>query len=403
MPLYRYTAVDDLGHALRGQMEASSEAALEASLRKHGQWLTDARARASTNATRARSQGNRPVSRRVLIEFFLQTGLQLRSGVSLVEALTFGLEDDMSPVFHAVQSDVMERVRAGSPFSEALAAHPRTFAPLVINLVRAGESSGRLAEACVEIRQHYEWVDRLMADIRQALLYPAFVLVATVVFFFLVFTFLIPRFAQVLTEIKVKLPLLTQLMLDISGFVKGHGGLIGAGLVLILCGLKFGPRISEPFARALDWVKLNLPVFGPIQHLICLSRLAQNLATLYRAGIPLLSSLQLCRGLVGNRLFQEALGVVESSVNAGRPMHESMRDNRIFSRLMVQMVAVGESTGTLGESLQHVADYYDDMVPRQVKKLLSIMEPVMIVGLIVMVGAVALAVFLPIVSMFDAK
>ena len=112
---------------------------------------------------------------------------------------------------------------------------------------------------------------------------------------------------------------------------------------------------------------------------------------------------QLCRALVGNRVIEEALARVESSVNAGRPMNESMRESPYFSQLMVQMVAVGESTGSLGDSLQHVADYYNEIVPRQVKKLLSLLEPVMIVGLIVMVGIVALSVFLPIVSIFDAK
>lgn len=403
MPLYRYTALDEVGRSLRGQMEASNEAALEAILRKQGQWLTDAKARVIHANAKVRPRGNRAVSRRVLIEFFLQTGLQLRSGVALVEALGFGLEDEANAAFQSVQREVLEQVKAGSSFSEALSAHPRTFAPLVINLIRAGESSGRLAETCVEIRRYYEWIDRLMSDIRQALLYPAFVLVATIVFFFLVFTFLIPRFAVVLTEIKVPLPLLTRVMLDMSQFMTHHGWLVGGAIALLFFTVKFGPAMSTRFARGLDWVKLNLPIFGPIHHLICLSRVAQNLATLYRAGIPLLPSLQLCRSLVGNRLLEEALVTVEASVNAGRPMHESMRENRVFSRLMVQMVAVGESTGTLGDSLQHVSDYYNDIVPRQVKKLLSILEPVMIIALVVMVGLVALAVFLPIVSMFDAK
>jgi type IV pilus assembly protein PilC len=403
MPLYRYTALDEAGRSLRGQMEASTEAALDAILRKQGQWLTDARARAAEPNVKARPRGNRAVSRRVLIEFFLQTGLQLRSGVALVEALGFGLEEEANAAFQSVQRAMLDQVKAGSSFSEALSAHPRTFAPLVINLIRAGESSGRLAETCVEIRRYYEWIDRLMADIRQALLYPAFVLVATIGFFFLVFTFLIPRFAVVLTEIKVPLPLLTRLMLDTSQFMTRNGWWVGGAIALVLLGLKFGPGLSGRIAHALDSVKLAVPIFGPIHHLICLSRVAQNLATLYRAGIPLLASLQLCRALVGNRVLEQALVTVETAVSAGRPMNESMRENRVFSRLMVQMVAVGEATGTLGDSLQHVSDYYNDIVPRQVKKLLSILEPLMIVGLVVMVGLVALAVFLPIVSLFDAK
>jgi type IV pilus assembly protein PilC len=403
MPTYHYTAVDDLGQKLRGQMEAASEGALEAGLRKQGQWLAEAHERRVAGPARARARGNRPAPRRVLIEFFLQTGLQLQTVIALVDALGFGIEDQTHPGFREVQRELVDRVRAGSSFSEALAAHPRTFAPLVISLVRAGESSGRIAEACVEIRRNYEWLDRLMADMRQALMYPAFVLIATILFFFLVFSFLIPRFAAVLTEIKVKLPWLTKVFLEISAFMKVHWWAVALGLVVLGVGIKIAPRLSPAIARLFDHAKLAAPIFGPIHHLMCLSRVAQNLATLYRSGIPLLQSLRLCRALVGNRVLEDAVAEVEASVNAGRPMNEAMKGNPVFSRLMVQMVAVGESTGSLGDSLQHVSDYYNELVPRQVKKFLAILEPVMIVGLIVMVGLVALAVFLPIATMLDAK
>jgi len=403
MPTYQYTAVDDLGQKLRGQMDAASESALEALLRKQGHWLAEARERSAVTPTRSRARGNRPMPRRVLIEFFLQTGLQLRTGIALVDALGFGLEHQTNPGFRAVQRELLERVRAGNSFSEALAAHPRTFAPLVVSLVRAGESSGRLAETCAEIRRNYEWLDRLMADMRQALLYPAFVLVATIIFFFLMFTFLIPKFAAVLTEIKVKMPWLTRVFLDISAFMSAHGLVVGLGMVAVGVGFVFAPKWSPVIARLFDRALLALPILGPIHHLMCLSRVAQNLATLYRSGIPLLQSLQLCKALVGNRILEDAVTEVEVSVNAGRPMNEAMKANPLFSRLMVQMVAVGESTGSLGDSLQHVSDYYDELVPRQVKKFLSILEPVMIIALIFMVGTVALAVFLPIATMLDAK
>ena len=403
MPLYQYTAVDDLGHKLRGRAEAPNETALEALLRGQGHWLAEARERNVSAQVRSRPHSGRAVPRRVLIEFFLATSLQLRSGVALVDALAFGVPDQTHVGFRMVQRDLLNRVKAGSSFSEALSAHPRTFAPLVLSLVRAGESSGRLAEACTEIRRNYEWLDRLMADMRQALLYPAFVLTATVIFFFLVFTYLIPRFAAVLIEIKVKMPWLTQVFLSISAFMTAHGWWVAAGLVLVVLSFRFAPQWSPAIARVFDRLKLSLPVFGPIHHLMCLSRVAQNLATLYRCGIPLLQALQLCRSLVGNRLLEDAMAEVEMCVNAGRPMHESMKDNPLFSRLMVQMVAVGEITGSLGDSLQHVSEYYDEVVPREVKKFLSILEPTMIISLVVMVGLVALAVFLPIATMLDAK
>lgn len=403
MPVYQYTAVDVSGQTRRGELEASNESALDALLRKQGQWLAEAVERRQVVRSDGHSRGNRPISRRLLIEFFLQIHIQLRSGVTLVEAISFGLDDVTHAGFREVQTCIVDRVRAGASFSEALADHPRTFAPLIVSLIRAGETSGKLAETCGNIRRYYEWVDRLMGDIRQALIYPAMVLVVTVVFFFLVFTFLIPRFAGVLTEIKVPLPWITRLFMDISAFMTAHGVWVGIGLVGTVFGVAIAPKVSPAVARAVDWVKLNLPIFGPIHHLICLSRLAQNLATLYLSGIPLLKALELCRSLVGNRLLADAIQKVESAVNAGRPMNEAMKADPLFSRLMAQMVGVGEKTGSLGDSLQHVADYYDEMVPRQVKKFMSVLEPVMILGLIVMVGTVALAVFLPIASMLEAR
>jgi len=403
MPLYQYTAVDESGQTVRGRMEAGSEMILESVLSRQGHWLTEAREQQLTRRREARLRGNRRVPRRVLIEFFLQMHLQLRAGVALLDALNFGLEDEGHAAFQTVQRDIRERIKAGAAFSEAMAAHPRTFAPLVVNLIRAGEGSGRLAECCNELRRYYEWTDRLIADFRQALIYPSIVLSVTVVFFFLVFTTLIPRFATMLSELKIKLPWLTLALLDTSRFMTHYAWLIGLTLAAFAALLKLGPRYSSRFAMFLDQVKLVLPVFGKILHIVCLARLAQNLTTLYSAGIPLLEALRLCRPLVGNRVVEEGVTQLHAGVNAGQPLNQTMRENLIFSRLMVQMVAVGEASGTLGDSLQHVADYYNDVVPRQVKKLLTMLEPAMILGLIVLVGTVALAVFLPIAEALGAK
>jgi type IV pilus assembly protein PilC len=348
-------------------------------------------------------RGDRRVPRRALIEFFLQLNLQLKSGVPLLTALSFGLEEGTHAGLAVVQRDLLERVRGGASFSEALGAHPRAFGPLVVNLIRAGESSGRLAETCGELRRYYEWLDRLIADVRQALIYPTIVLGVTTIFFFAMFTTLIPRFAKVLLELNVRLPLLTRLLLETSQWFTKYVWVIGPALALTFAALKWGPKWWPRFARALDAAKLRLPIFGPLLRLVCQSRLAQNLATLYGSGVPLLESLRLCRPLVGNRLIEEAVGELQAGVNAGRNLHELMRENLLFSRLMVQMVAVGEGSGKLGESLQHVADYYNEVLPRQVKKLLTILEPAMILGLIVLVGTVALAVFLPIAEALGAK
>jgi type IV pilus assembly protein PilC len=402
MPVFSYTAIDEQGRKRRGQGEAASESALEAQLSERGQWLAEARIKSADSRPSGSRRAGR-VPRRALTEFFLQISIQLTAGIPVFTALAFGVEESTHAGFRAVQKDLLERVEAGEFLSQAMAEYPRIFPPLITNLVRAGEASGRLAETFRELHRYHEWLDRMIADVRQALVYPSFVLISTLGFFFLLFTFLIPRFARLLAELKVPLPLLTRWTMGLSEFMVGHwvwfvaGPLLGFGL------FKMGRRYSPRLGAALDRFQLRLPLLGSLLRLICLSRFAHNLAVLYRAGVPLLESLKLSRGLVGNRVVARAVEDIESGVNEGMPIYEVMARHRVFSKLILQMVKVGEATGSLGESLQNVADYYNEVIPRQIKKLFTIMEPAMILFLIGLVGTVALAIFLPIANLLGAR
>lgn len=406
MPLFRFTAIAEDGRTHKGQLEAMSEQALEALLRKQGQWLASAREISPAGLRPARfgggGAGNVRVPRRVLIQLFLSLHLQLKAGVNLLTALTFALEADTHAGYRNVHLDLLERVKAGEPLSDAMTAHPRTFPPLAIHLVRAGEASGRLTESCNDIRRHLEWTDRLVADVRQALFYPLAVLVAVAILFFVVFTFFIPRFTVVLKEIAVPLPALTVFMMAVSGFMKAHWIMILVVLTLMIIGFTTALRTSPAFARAVDLGKLRIPLFGPILRQICLSRFVQNLAVLYRGGVPLLETLRLARLIVGNRVIEESIARIEDGVRAGRSLNETMSLDPVFPPLVVQMTGLGELTGTLDESLQSAADYYDVMVPREVKKLFALFEPLVIIVLVAMVGVVALSIFLPIASLLEA-
>lgn len=403
MPNYRFTAIDEDGRTLRGLREAPSEAALGVILRRDGHWLAEAREAFALGPVSESRTSGRAVSARTLEQFFLSMSLQLKAGVNVVSALTFGLDPNTPAGFRAVHADLLRQVRSGTPLSEAMAAHPKTFSTVVTNLLKAGEASGRLGEVCDEVRRHFEWSDRLSGDVRQALIYPITLLVATAVFFVIVFTFFIPRFSGVLKELGVTLPLLTRIMIQISDFVLAHYVVVGAALmgppVLVMAGI----RLSTEFACWVDRQKLNVPLIGPILWQMCLSRVVQNLATLYKAGIPLLDALKLCQPLVANRVVQTSIATLQAGVAAGRPLHETMAQCPVFPPMVVQMTALGESTGTLDQALQSVANYYDVIVPRSVKKLFSLFEPFMILTLLLVVGTIVLSVFLPIASALGAK
>ncbi len=403
MPHYRFISIDDDGRTVRGQREAVSEAALGTLLRREGKWLAVVRESLGFKAGSARGVRGRRVSQRVLEQFFLSLSLQLKAGVSVVTALTFGLDSTAGAGFRAVHADVLDRVKSGTPLSEAMAVHPRTFSVVVTNLVKAGEASGRLGEVCEEIRHHFEWSDRLLGDVKQALIYPIALLIAAISFFFVVFTFFIPRFTGVLKELGVPLPWLTRVMIGVSDFVVAHYVAVILAVILPPVLGFVGVRKWPAFADWIDGLKLRIPFIGPILWQASLCRLLHNLAALYRAGIPLLEALRLCQPLVGNRRIQQGIMTVHRGVSAGRPLHVTMSQTSLFPPMVIQMTALGESTGTLDQSLQSVANYYDVIVPRAVKALFTLFEPVMIVGLLLVVGTIVLSVFLPIASALDAK
>ena len=401
MPTFNYLAVEADGRELRGEQDAHSESALESLLRREGRWLVEAKNVSSSSGRGGRL--NRPVKRRVLIEFFLQLGMQLKAGISIVSALGFGNSGTVHPMLQPIQEDVLDQVKAGRPLSEALRAHPRTFAPLVVNLVRSAEASGKLAETCYQVRDYYEWLDRLVSDVRRALTYPAFVMFAAFAFVILMFSFVVPKFATLFEQLKMPLPLITRLVMGFSHLLVSQGLWLMLGVGTAVAGWFTAPKYVPGFVRWRDSLKLGLPLFGDVLRLICVARFARNLAVTFGAGIPLLESLRLGRELAGNVILEEAIADVIVSVRDGRKMHETMARHAIFAPLVVRMVEVGESSGTLTEGLGNVADYYEDQLGRVIKKRLALMEPLLIVGLIGVVGAVALALILPIAELMSPR
>ncbi|HAM72757.1 MAG TPA: hypothetical protein DCM86_14035 [Verrucomicrobiales bacterium] len=403
MPRYGFIAIDDRGREYRAVDEAMSEAALEGRLRKAGHWVAKAWEIRPMLQKGGLFGGSIRVPTRPLTEFFLQLSMQLKAGIPVLTALSGEAGESPHPGLKRVVQDLSERVQSGQTLSEAMAAHPKAFPRVVVNLTKAGEASGNLAETCNRIRLYMEWQERIMADMRQALTYPAFVLVCALAFVFIVFTLLIPRFAKLLAELNVPLPLLTQIMMRTSDFfVHNWAGVLG-GVAATWAGLHFGTRLSPGFALLVDRAKLKIPVIGGLWCMIGMARFAQNLGVMYGAGIALPEALGMVAGLTGNRVLEKSITELRQAVTEGRQMHSVMGSHPIFSKLVSQMIAVGETTGSLATALENVSDYYNEVLPRQIKRMFSLLEPLMIVGLVGFVGMVALSIFLPIVSLLNIR
>jgi general secretion pathway protein F len=343
--------------------------------------------------------GERKVPRRELSELCTFLGTLVRAGVSIPTALRDFSQETKHPWFRYVVEQVYLAVEAGESLAGSMEKFPRVFSEELRGMVKAGERSGSLPEALGRVRAHLDWQERLSGDIRQATTYPVVVSLLLSVFVLYLFSSVVPGIAKILVDLKVPLPLVTKIVLLISDLVKEIWWLVVVVVVAAITGIAQGRKRSEGFRLAWDGMLLKLPVFGELNSMIAQARFSQNAAVLHRSGLSILENLELCHGLVGNAVFARALSFALRDVREGGSLAQSLRGSGIFSGMAVRMIAAGESSGDLDRSLDHVAAYYEEEVPRKVKRVFAIVEPMLIVTLVAIVGVVAMAIFLPILGM----
>ncbi len=404
MQTYIYTGVDRTGRNVAGRMVASDEASLEEKVRAAGLWLIAAEPdRSEAHAKRGLARFSfGGTSRRELINFCTLMSFQLKVGIPMVTALQVSAEDCEKASFRQIIFELKQHVEAGTMLCEALEKYPSSFSPQFVSLVKAGEQSSALPETFMELKRYMEWQEQIVADVRQATIYPAIVLVVVAAFVLILFTFVIPRFISLLTDAKVALPLPTRIVFGMSDAIKATWWIWFLGLTVGPAGIAIARHYSKRFAIFYDQVKFRLPLFGPLNHMLAVSRFAHNLGVLYKSGVTIVNALKLCRGLVGSVWVSTVVEDVGDRVEAGDTLSEAMRRHPVFPGLLIRMVVMGEKTGNLDHSLENVASYYNLIVPRRIKKIFSVMEPMLILFLVFLVGFVALAIFLPILGLLSA-
>jgi type IV pilus assembly protein PilC len=406
MPVFRYHATDNRGRGVNGSMPAQDESNLEEKLRTAGFWLIDAAPeRKATPLDKAAESRKGLVSlwgkkrRRALIEFCTLMSFQSKVGVPLVQALEVASQDCEIEAFRRVLCGLQHHIESGLLFYESLEKYPRIFTPHFISVIRAGEMSSKLPETFEDLREYLEWVDQVIADVRQASLYPAIVSVVIFGFVLFLFTFIIPKFATLLAGLKIPLPLITQIIFGVADFAKATWWIWGLLLLFFTVGIPLGRKLSHAFALWVDQCKLKLPIFGDLNGMLAISRFSHNFAILYRSGIPILQALTLCRGLVGNVVVEDAVGGVLEEVKTGSTVSEAMRKQPVFPPILLRMVVMGETTGNLDNALENVSDYYNQIIPRRIKKIFTVLEPMLMLFLIFVVGAVALSIYMPLLAL----
>jgi type IV pilus assembly protein PilC len=387
---FRWEGRDKKGKRLKGRSLAPDEAALRADLRRQG----IAPSRVRKQSTMMKSGGKvKPMD---IAVFSRQLATMLAAGIPLVQGFEIIGAGHEKPAMQRLILDIKSDVEGGTSLHEALAKHPLYFDDLYVNLVEAGEQAGALEGLLDKIAGYKEKTEALKKKVTKALFYPAAVLVVAVVVTMILLIFVIPQFEELFKGFGADLPAFTQMVINLSRFVQSNGIYIGAVVAGIFWTFFYFKKRSKRMREFLDRMALKMPIIGPILNKAAIARFARTLSTMFAAGVPLVEALESVAGATGNIVYENAVMRMRDEVATGQRLQRAMETTELFPNMVVQMIAVGEESGSLDTMSAKVASFYEAEVDNAVDAMSSLLEPLIMAILGVLVGGLVIAMYLPI-------
>jgi len=329
-----------------------------------------------------------------------QLSVLIDAELPLIQGLNILAKQTKNKYFTEVIQNIRADVEAGSTLNQAKRKYPKVFDDLYCNLVASGEQSGSLDIMLRRLSEFLEKIVKLRSQVRQALIYPSAIMIFSVLIVVFMLWKVIPVFANIFIELGASLPGLTAFILALSNFLQNYIIYIFGGLIALVIGFRYA-RKTQGGRRAIDKAFLKIPLFGNLLEKVGLSRVTRTLSTLLSGGVPMLESLKITSSTSGNKILEENVMKSRTMVSEGTSLTDAFKETGAFPFMMVQMVGVGEATGTLDEMLVKLADFYDDEVEATVSALLSVLEPIMLIFVGGMVGVIVVSMYLPIFSLLS--
>jgi type IV pilus assembly protein PilC len=385
-----WEGTDKKGKRVKGKMLAVSEAAVKADLRRQG--VLAKRVRKESQLFKS---GKKVTSEDIAL-FARQLATMLQAGIPMVQCFDIIGNGHDKPSMQKLVLAVKADVEAGTSLHEALSKHPLYFDDLFVNLVEAGEHAGALETLLDKIATYKEKTEALKKKIKKALFYPMAVLAVAVIVTIILLIFVIPQFESLFKGFGADLPAFTQMVIDLSRFVQAQGW-----WMLIVAGVAgwtffYFKKRSRPMRQFLDRMMLKAPVIGPIMVKAAIARYSRTLSTMFAAGVPLVEALTSVAGATGNIVYEDATLRIRDEVSTGQRLQRSMESTGLFPNMVIQMIAVGEESGSLDQMAAKVADFYEADVDAAVDGMSSLLEPLIMAILGVLVGGLVIAMYLPI-------
>ena len=417
MARYKFTALDAKGKEVHGEIDADSQSMAVARIREKQYFPTKVEELAAGGgaAAPAKKGGAKKGAMQMELKLpkFLQGGVKAKqlttftrqmstlvnAGLPLMRALRVLQRQEKNVALRDAVVQMAESIESGSTFAEALAAHPKIFDRLFVNMVKAGEIGGVLDVVLARLAEFQEKAEKIKGKVKSAMTYPIVVLVMALSILMFLMTYIVPKFADIFGDLMggKGMPMLTQFVMNASSVMVHRFPVVLIVIVVLVVVIKLLAR-TDKGRYGLDQFKLHAPVFGTLISKNSISRFTRTLGTLMSAGVPVLQALNIVKETVGNEVISKAVVTIHDAVKEGENMAPPIASSKVFPPMVVSMVEVGEETGALPDMLMKIADSYDDDVDNAVAAMTSIIEPLLIIFLAVVVGTIVIALFMPLVS-----
>ena len=397
MPSFTYVAREaGTGKEIRNSLDAQTEQAAIATLLNKNLLVVSIQEKMGKKGKTAGGS----VALADLVVFTRQLATMIDAGLAMVQCLQALAEQTTNKVMRDTIKDVCARVEGGDSFSEALGKHPKTFNKLYVCMVGAGERGGLLSEILARLATYLEMTAKLRKKVKSAMMYPSAVTIVALGIVVFLLVKVVPVFGDVYKGFGSRLPAPTQFLIDVSEFVQSYIVYI----IFAAAGAVYGWISYLKTAKGREFwdkTRISLPIFGVIAHKICLARFTRTLASLVRSGVPILEVLQIVSNTVGNVVMEKAIRAAAADIERGEGISAALGKHPVFPSMIIRMVTAGEQTGKIENMLERISDFLDDEIETTLSGLTSLIEPLLIVFLGVMVGGIAICMFLPIFKMSE--
>ena len=390
--LFTWSGKDQNGRQSKGEIHASSQAMARAQLRRQGINPKSVRKKPKPLFGGA----GKPIKAADIAIFTRQMATMIKAGVPLVQSFEIVAEGAEKPKMRELVTELKNDVAAGSGLAPSLAKHPRHFDDLFCSLIGSGEDSGTLEVMLDRVATYKEKTEQLKAKIKKALTYPTAVVGVAVIVTAILLIKVVPVFAETFRNFGSELPAFTLFVMRISDFVQAWWFIMLVAMIALALLVREAKLRNVKFAEFLDKTYLKLPVVGGIVHDAVIARFSRTLATTFAAGVPLVDALESTAGAAGNSVYAKAIRQIKNDVTSGTTLYDATKSTGLFPTMLLQMVSIGEESGSLDEMLDKVANHYEEAVDNAVDSLSSLLEPLIMSILGVLVGGLMIAMYLPI-------